>query len=285
MMLGITGGSGIYALSELVVEETRTLITPFGSPSGPITMGRIDGHPVAFVPRHGQDHTAPPHELNYRANIWALKSVGVTHLAAISAVGSLKEEIPPGEFVVVDQFIDVTRRRPLTFFDDVVVHVSIADPVCREFAALVAEASRQAGGRIHEGGTYVNIEGPQFSTRSESHWFRSMGGSVIGMTNATEARLAREAEIHFCTLAMVTDYDCWHEDEADVTVEGVLETVRKNGKVANRAIVELTRRFYSSYECRCNVCSGALTGAVMTNFAHLSPPKKERHKLLLGRFY
>jgi len=283
MKLGITGGSGIYGLEALVIDEEREIFTPFGKPSAPVVMGHIEGHPVAFVARHGLGHTIPPHRINYRANVWALKSVGVTHMAAISAVGSLKEELPPGTFVVVDQFIDLTRRRSLTFYDDVVTHVSIADPVCPEFAGLVAAAGEAAGGTIHRGGTYVNIEGPQFSTRAESQWYRSMGASVIGMTNATEARLAREAEMHFSTLAMVTDYDCWHETEEDVTVESVLQTIRQNGATANQAVVELAKAFYGGFESTCPMCQSALSGAVMTAPGTLSRGVMEHSALLLGR--
>jgi 5'-methylthioadenosine phosphorylase len=285
MMLGISGGSGIYNLSELIIDETREIWTPYGKPSSDVVRGRVNGHKVAFIARHGKGHTIPPHKLNYRANIWALKSVGVTHLVAISAVGSLVEELPPGDFVVVDQYIDLTRRRELTFYDDMAVHVSIADPVCGEFADLVALAGKLSGGTIHKGGTYVNIEGPQFSTRGESNWFRSMGASVIGMTNATEARLAKEAEMHFSTLAMVTDYDCWREGENDVTVESVLDTIKKNGEFANNVVVNLANLFYDGFTQSCSVCSNVLDGAVMTSHEFLSPAIKEKYNLLLGRFW
>ncbi|MBU1238735.1 S-methyl-5'-thioadenosine phosphorylase [Myxococcota bacterium] len=282
MKLGITGGSGIYGLDGLEIDEQREIFTPYGKPSAPLVLGRISGQPIVFIARHGLGHTIPPHKINYRANIWALKSLGVTHVVAISAVGSLKPELPPGDFVMVDQFVDLTRRRDLSFFDDVVVHVSIADPVCHEFAELVAVAGERAGGNIHRGGTYVNIEGPQFSTRAESNWYRSMGASVIGMTNATEARLAREAELHFSTLAMVTDYDCWHESEEDVTVESVMETMRHNGKIANQAVLELSRAFYGEFNASCSSCDHVLTGAVMTDPSTLSRTVREFHQMLLG---
>ena len=275
-MLGITGGSGIYQIPELQVEEQREIPTPFGMPSSAVSIGTLHGVRVAFLARHGESHLIPPHKVNYRANIWALKSAGATRLLAVSAVGSLREEMAPGEFVVVDQFVDLTRRREWTFFDSLAGHVSLADPVCANFAALVAQAAQAAGVRVHRGGTYVCIEGPQFSTRAESNWYRQMGAHVIGMTNATEARLAREAGLCFCTLAMVTDYDCW-KDEA-VTVESVMQVMQGNVGHARRTLEALCRNFEP---LPCTQCPHAIDGAVMTDLKRVAPRKLAELQLLL----
>ncbi len=278
MLLGITGGSGVYQIPELQIEERREVPTPFGMPSSPVSIGSLHGTRVAFLARHGEGHLVPPHKVNYRANVWALKSLGASHLLAVSAVGSLREEMAPGDFVVVDQFVDLTRRREGTFFDGLAGHVSLADPVCGDFAALVARAAETAGGRVHRGGTYVCIEGPQFSTRAESHWYRQMGAHVIGMTNATEARLAREAGLCFCTLAMVTDYDCWKEDEAHVTVESVMQVIHGNVEHARRTVAKLCRGFSPE---PCPKCPHALDGAIMTDLRRVAPRVLADLQLLL----
>lgn len=278
MLLGITGGSGVYQIPELQIEARREVPTPFGMPSSPVSIGTLHGTRVAFLARHGEGHLVPPHKVNYRANVWALKSLGASHLLAVSAVGSLREELAPGDFVVVDQFVDLTRRREGTFFDGLAGHVSLADPVCGDFAALVARAAEAAGGRVHRGGTYVCIEGPQFSTRAESHWYRQMGAHVIGMTNATEARLAREAGLCFCTLAMVTDYDCWKEDEAHVTVESVMQVIHGNVEHARRTVAELCRGFSPE---PCPKCPHALDGAIMTDLRRVAPRVLADLQLLL----
>ncbi len=267
-MLAITGGSGVYQIPEVTVTERREVPTPFGMPSSPVTLGRLGETPVAFLARHGEGHLIPPHRVNYRANVWALRSLGATHLLAVSAVGSLREELVPGHFVVVDQFIDLTRRRETTFFNELAGHVSLADPVCAEFAAIVATAAQGTGVSLHRGGTYVCIDGPQFSTRAESHWYRQMGAEVIGMTNATEARLAREAGLHFSTLAMVTDYDCWKEEEEHVTVESVMAVMRHNGEFARRTVVALAAALGPA---ACRRCPDAIRGAVMTDLARVAP--------------
>jgi len=267
-MLGITGGSGVYQIPEVKVTQCREIPTPFGMPSGPITLGTIGDTPVAFLARHGEGHLVPPHRVNYRANVWALKSVGATHLLAVSAVGSLREEFVPGHFVVVDQFIDMTRRRETTFFNELAGHVSLADPVCAEFAEAVAGAALTTGVTLHRGGTYVCIDGPQFSTRAESHWYRQMGAAVIGMTNATEARLAREAGLCFSTLAMVTDYDCWKEEEEHVTVESVMAVMKHNVEFARRTVVAVADSFGHA---RCTRCANAIHGAVMTDLHRVAP--------------
>lgn len=276
MMLGITGGSGVYQIPELRIQERREIPTPFGMPSSPVSIGTLHGTPVAFLARHGEGHLIPPHKVNYRANVWALKSLGATRLLAVSAVGSLREEMAPGDFVVVDQFVDLTRRREWTFFDALAGHVSLADPVCADFAAMVARAADAAGVRVHRGGTYVCIEGPQFSTRAESLWYRQMGAHVIGMTNATEARLAREAGLCFCTLAMVTDYDCW-KDEA-VTVEHVMHVMKGNVGHARRTLEELCRVPEPPI---CTKCPHAIDGAVMTDLRCIAPRVLAELQMLL----
>lgn len=236
--LGIIGGSGLYEMSALEDVEEIVLDTPFGAPSDVYVTGRIGGTPCAFLPRHGRGHRFAPHEINYRANIHGMLQLGVRHLLAISAVGSMREEIRPGDFVMVDQFIDRTWGRSSTFFEaGVVAHVGYGDPVDPTLAGLAADAARAAGVTVHRGGTYLCINGPQFSTRAESLLYRRWGVDVIGMTNATEAKLAREAQMAFATVALATDYDCWHEEEEDVDVAGVLAIVAKNAENA-RALVE-----------------------------------------------
>src|ERR1700753_2281131 len=228
-VLGVIGGSGLYDIEGLEGLQERRVETPYGPPSDVIVEGKLGGARVLFLPRHGRGHVHPPHLLNYRANICALKLLGATHLVSISAVGSMKEEIVPGHLVVVDQFIDLTKRRASTFFDDgLVAHVGFSDPVCPLLAAAPAGAAERAGAKVHRGGTYVCIEGPQFSTRAESNLYRSWGVDVIGMTAMPEAKLAREAELPYATIALATDYDCWHATEEVVTVEAVIAVLRKN---------------------------------------------------------
>ncbi len=243
-VLGILGGSGLYDLPGLVDREEVTVDTPFGAPSDVILRGRLGDVTLLFLPRHGRGHRIPPHRIDYRANVFALKKLGARQLLSVSAVGSLREAIAPGEFVVVDQFADFTRSRPPTFFDQpgCVVHVSLADPVDPALAAAVSGAAERAGAKVHHGGTYACIEGPQFSTRAESLMFRQLGFDVIGMTNAPEYRLAREAELPFATLAMATDYDCWHVSHEAVTVDQVIAVVGHNAELAKATLVELVAR-------------------------------------------
>ena len=235
--IGVIGGSGLYAMegvSDLV--EVR-VDTPFGAPSDAVLIGRVDGVPVAFLPRHGRGHRVAPHEINYRANIWALRSVGVRWLVSVSAVGSLREDVAPGDFVVVDQFVDRTRQRASSFFGEgIVAHVTFSDPVCGVARARLLDACREVGVTTHDGGTYVCMEGPQFSTRAESHLYRRWGADVIGMTNLPEAKPAREAEIAYTTLAMATDYDCWHESGEEVSVEAVIAVLKANAENAQRVL-------------------------------------------------
>lgn len=239
--LAVIGGSGIYQVQGLTGLREHRVQTPYGAPSDVIVEGTLGETRLLFLPRHGRGHPLPPHAVNYRANVCALKRLGATHLLSLSAVGSMKESIAPGDVVVVDQYIDFTRRRASTFFDaGLVAHVSFADPVCPLLADAAARAARAAGAKVHAGGTYVCIEGPQFSTRAESQLYRGFGVSVIGMTALPEAKLAREAELPYATLALVTDYDCWHETDDVVSVEGVLEVLRKNSELGKRVVVELS---------------------------------------------
>ena len=239
-VLAVIGGSGLYEIDGLTDVEKLQIDTPFGPPSDAIVRGRLGTTRLLFLPRHGQGHRIAPHEIPFRANLCALKMLGATHLVSISAVGSMKEEIAPGDVVIADQFIDLTKRRVSTFFEDGLVgHVGFADPVCDAMAGALAGAAERAGARVHRGGTYVCIEGPQFSSRAESLLYRSWGVSVIGMTAMPEAKLAREAELPYAVLALATDYDCWHESEEDVSVAAVLAVLTKNVAMARRAIAEL----------------------------------------------
>ncbi|WP_372707367.1 S-methyl-5'-thioadenosine phosphorylase [Brevundimonas sp.] len=241
-VIGVIGGSGLYDLDGLTDRQTLRLESPWGAPSDDLVTGTLDGVRLVFLPRHGQGHRLPPTAINARANIDVLKRAGCTDVVSVSAVGSLREELPPGTFVVVDQFIDRTVARPASFFGPgLVAHVSMADPVCPVLSAAAAAAARAAGAMTVEGGTYVVIEGPQFSTRAESELFRTWGCSVIGMTAMPEARLAREAELPYASVCMVTDYDCWRADTAHVEVAGVLATMRANAETARRMLGEVVR--------------------------------------------
>ncbi|MGQ0590925.1 MAG: S-methyl-5'-thioadenosine phosphorylase [Sphingosinicella sp.] len=239
--IGIIGGSGLYGIDALEDAQSIAVDTPWGEPSDELLIGRIGGIKFVFLPRHGRGHRIPPGDVNHRANVDALKRAGCTDLVAISAIGSLREELPPGHFVVVDQFIDRTVARPPSFFGPgLVAHVSMADPVCPRLSAWVAQAAEAAGAEVARGGTYVAIEGPQFSTRAESRAYRGWGGDVIGMTAMPEAKLAREAELPYALIGMVTDYDCWREGEA-VDVATIVARLHANADAARRLIVELAR--------------------------------------------
>ena len=237
--IGIIGGSGLYRMANLQDTNDHSIDTPFGKPSDNIVTGEIGGVRVAFLARHGRDHSLLPSEVPYRANIYALKQLGVRYLLSFSAVGSLREDIAPLDMVIPDQYIDLTRKRNSSFFGDgVVAHVSMANPVCSSLSSLLAQAVESSAPdvRLHRGGTYICVEGPQFSSRAESNWYRSMGANVIGMTNMPEAKLAREAQIAYAALAMVTDYDCWHPCEADVTTELAIATLMKNAERAQHIL-------------------------------------------------
>jgi 5'-methylthioadenosine phosphorylase len=277
-VLGVIGGSGIYDLEELRNADAIEVATPFGMPSGPIRRGTIGAAGVAFVARHGPGHVYSPSEVPYRANIHALKQVGATHILSLSAVGSLREELPPRSLVVPDQIIDRTVRGERSFFmDGIVAHVGLADPFCPRLQDAIAAAADAAGQAVHRGGTYVCIEGPQFSTRAESNLFRNWGATVIGMTAMPEARLAREAELCYATLAMVTDYDVWHETEEDVSVEVVLSNLHANSEAASRILRQLALAGLPERSCP---CSHALDDAIVTAPGAISPEVRARVSLL-----
>ena len=279
-VLAVIGGSGIYGLEDLEgVEEVR-VETPFGPPSDAVVRGRVKGSgtTMLFLPRHGRGHRVSPSEVNYRANVCALKMLGATHLVSVSAVGSMREEIAPGDLVVVDQFIDLTKRRVSTFFEGVAAHVPFADPVCPLLADAVARAAETTSARVHRGGTYVCIEGPQFSTRAESRVYRSWGVSVIGMTGMPEAKLAREAELSYALLALSTDYDCWHETEQAVTVEAVVAVLQKNAGLGREVVRKVAGDLPDAAK---SPARGALNNAVMTRRDLISPDVKARLAWLL----
>jgi len=281
LVLGVMGGSGLYDMEGLSELKEVRLATPFGEPSDAFLTGRLGSVRVVFLPRHGRGHRVSPTEINARANVWGMKALGVTRILSVSAVGSLREDVAPGDFVVVDQFIDRTRHRPDTFFErGVVAHVMFADPVCKELGDILAAAARELGVKVHHGGTYVNMEGPQFSTRAESRLYRSWGADVIGMTNLQEARLAREAEICYATLAMSTDYDCWHETHEDVTVEAILAVMRKNVSQAREVLRRSVPRIPAVRTCP---CKDALQYAIMTEPGRIPDEARDRLGLLLGR--
>ncbi len=281
-VLAVIGGSGLYEIPGLTDVESVPVETPFGPPSDTIVRGRLGDVVLLFLPRHGRGHRIAPHEIDSRANICAIKKLGATHLASISAVGSMREDIAPGDFVVVDQFIDQTKRRVSTFFDEgLVAHVGLADPVCADLSAALAAAAERAGARVHRGGTYVCIEGPQFSTRAESHLYRSWGVSVIGMTAMPEAKLAREAELPYALLALATDYDCWRGSEEDVSIDAVLKVLGNNVARARVAIGELARALPDPQR---SPATGALAAAMMTARDRIPPTTLARLDWLIGRY-
>jgi 5'-methylthioadenosine phosphorylase len=280
--LGVIGGSGIYEIAGLAGVEELSISTPFGPPSDRVIRGRLGDTTLLFLARHGQGHAIPPSDINFRANICALKLLGAEQLVSLSAVGSMKEDIHPGDVVVVDQYIDWTKRRTGTFFDSgIAAHVSFADPVCANLASALANAAERAGGRVVRGGTYLCMEGPQFSTRAESRLYRSWGVSVIGMTAMPEAKLAREAQLPYATLALATDYDCWHETEEAVSIEGVLSTMKANGELAKRTIAELVRELPNARE---SVAAHALDNAIVTPPARVSSEARARLQWLIGPY-
>ncbi len=288
-VVGIIGGSGLYQMDALENAQEQTIDTPFGAPSDVLVTGHVHGVPVAFLARHGRGHRLLPFEVPYRANIHAMKQLGVRYLLSVSAVGSLKENIKPLDMVLPDQFIDLTKRRDSTFFGQgAVAHVSMAQPVCAAVAGLLARAVRtvlagETAGHdvtLHEGGTYVCIEGPQFSSQAESHWFRSMGGSVIGMTNMPEAKLAREAQIAYSTLALMTDFDCWHPHEAHVSTDMALTNLLKNASRAQKVASECIRLLGA--EQPASEAHTALKNALVTQPDAMTPEVRARLAALLG---
>ena len=281
--VGIIGGSGLYELDGLADVRWRRVPTPFGAPSDAYCCGRLDGRPVIFLARHGRGHRFLPTEVNFRANIWGLKALGAEWVISVSAVGSMKEEIRPLDLVIPDQFFDATRRRAASFFGDGIVgHVGMADPVCGHLAALLDKAARQTGATVHRGGTYLCIEGPQFSTRAESRIYRGWGVDVIGMTNMPEAKLAREAELCYATLALATDYDVWHETHADVSVEAVVQNLRQNVATAADVLRRVIPTIRPPRPCE---CPRLLANAVITSPTVFPPATRRRLDLLLGKYF
>jgi 5'-methylthioadenosine phosphorylase len=281
--IGVIGGSGLYQMAALKVREERRIETPFGDPSDPYILGELDGRPVAFLPRHGRGHRLLPTELNYRANIYGFKLLGVEQLISVSAVGSMKLEYKPTDIVVPDQFYDRTRHRVDTFFGNgLVAHVSLAKPICPRLIGIGVEAASAAGATVHRGGTYVCMEGPQFSTRAESEIYRSHGVDVIGMTNLQEARLAREAEICYVSLAMITDYDCWHETEEAVSGESVMEVIAKNVVMSQEVVRQMVARLPEErHGCP---CPEALRHALITERSRIPAATLEALAPLVGRY-
>jgi 5'-methylthioadenosine phosphorylase len=281
--LGVIGGSGLYELDEISDIEELRMETPFGMPSDAIISGTLGSARLLFLPRHGRGHRIPPHRINYRANVLALKMAGAEQILSISAVGSMKEQIHPGDMVVIDQFIDRTKHRADTFFDDdgVVAHVGFAEPTDAQLAAALGAAARRTGAAVHQGGVYLCMEGPQFSTLAESHLYRSWGVSVIGMTNLPEARLAREAELPYATLAMATDYDCWHAGHAAVTVEAVIEMMLQNVAKARQIIVELAGDLPDPTG---RPATSALKGAIITHPDSISAAARHKLRPLIGKY-
>ena len=280
--IGIIGGSGLYAMPGLTEVREQIVETPFGNPSDAFILGELEGRKVAFLARHGRGHRILPSELNFRANIYAMKALGVERILSVSAVGSLKEEHKPTDFVIPDQFIDRTFARVATFFGDgVVAHVGFGDPVCASVCSAIEQACAQVGVVGKRGGTYVCMEGPQFSTRAESNLYRSWGADVIGMTNLQEAKLAREAELCYATMAMVTDYDCWRAGHDDVTVEQVVAVIHQNADNAAKIVRAAVACLPKERNC---ACAGALQFAVMTDPRAIPQASREKLSLLLGKY-
>ena len=281
-ILGVIGGSGLYEMEGMKNVRTVSVKTPFGEPSDAMVVGEVEGRTLAFLPRHGRGHRIIPSQINYRANIYALKKIGAKWVLSISAVGSMKENIRPGDIVVVDQFYDHTKFRPSTFFGDGVVgHIPFAAPVCPNLAGIAYAAAKKVVKRTHRGGTYICMEGPAFSTRAECRVYRKWGADVIGMTNMPEAKLAREAELCYATLALATDYDCWHESEEDVSIEAILAIIRKNVENSKMIIQEVARRLPGTDSCG---CGEALRHAVITDRKRIPAATRKRLSLFLGKY-
>ncbi len=280
--IGIIGGSGLYDMAELTDREEKTLTTPFGDPSGAYVIGTLRGRRVAFLARHGAGHRILPSELNFRANIYGFKVLGVERILSASAVGSLKEEYRPLDILVPDQFFDRTKGRISTFFGrGLVAHVAFAHPFCRTLSGIAADAAESVGATVHRGGTYVNMEGPQFSTLAESRLYRAWGMDVIGMTNLQEAKLAREAEICYATLALITDYDCWHPDHDAVTVDLIIANLLQNAKTAQKAIAEAVGRAGGDRTCE---CATALATALITQPQVVPEQTKKELAPIIGKY-
>jgi 5'-methylthioadenosine phosphorylase len=281
-VLGVIGGSGVYEMDSLESVQEINIDTPFGKPSSPVVLGILSGKTIAFIARHGIGHYISPSEINYRANIYALKSVGVDQVLSVSACGSLREDYEPGEIVIPNQLFDNTKNRKRTFFGEgLVAHISIADPFCSDLSELVAESVEMADGSVHRGGAFITIEGPRFSTRIESNVYRSWGMSIIGMTTSPEAYLAREAEMCYAVMAHVTDYDVWHISEEPVTVEMVIKILKSNTVLAQDSICNLVAQLPSDHSCGCR---NALRDALITDPKRIPEETRERLSLLVDRY-
>ena len=280
--IGVIGGSGLYQIEGRADIEEVKVKTPFGEPSDAITVGNLEGTRVAFLPRHGKGHRISPTELPARANIYALKSLGVEVIISINSAGSFKEEVRPGDMVIPHQIIDRTKSRASTFFEEgIVAHVPFAEPFCPVLSHILYQAAQEAGARVHQGGTFIVMEGPSFSTKAESYLHRSWGASIIGMTALPEAKLAREAEICYASVACVTDYDCWHETHEPVSIEMVLDIMRRNIDTAKRIIRIAASRIPEKREC---ACASALKNSIVTAPSHIPPKTKRDLNLLIGRY-
>ena len=280
--IGIIGGSGLYSMPGITDARERRIRTPFGDPSDAFVIGTLEGKRVAFLARHGRGHRVLPSEINYRANIYALKLLGVERIVSVSAVGSLKEELQPMDFLIPDQFYDRTRLRASTFFGrGLVAHVTFDKPTCAQLSAVLAEACDRARVKVHRGGTYICIEGPQFSTLAEAHVHRQLRFDVIGMTNATEAKLAREAEICYATIAMISDYDCWHPQHDAVTVAQIIDNLNRNAENAQNVIREAVRAMPAGRSCK---CGSALAHAIATERACIPAATRRRLAALVGKY-
>jgi 5'-methylthioadenosine phosphorylase len=280
--LAVIGGSGLYELPGIDAVEPVRLSTPFGEPSDELMRGRLGAVTVVFLPRHGRGHRLLPTEINYRANLFAMKQLGAEWLVSVGAVGSLREHLEPGHVVVPDQFVDRTVARPSTFFGQgIVAHVSLADPVCPVLSGILESAARGAGGTVHRGGTYLCMEGPQFSTRAESRLYRQWGADVIGMTNWQEAKLAREAEICFASLALVTDYDCWNPAADHVVIEEVLRILSANADLARRTVAGVAPQLPATRTC---ACARALATAIITDRSRIPAARRAELAPLLGKY-
>ena len=280
--IGIIGGSGLYGMPGLTDTRELRVKTPFGDPSDAIVIGTLEGRRVAFLARHGRGHRLTPSEINYRANICAMKMLGVERILSVSAVGSLRDDLPPLDFLIPDQFFDRTRLRVATFFGGgVVAHVGFDKPTCTNLSADIAEACDRAGVKAHRAGTYVCMEGPQFSTLAESHTYRQLRFDVIGMTNLTEAKLAREAELCYATIAMITDYDCWHPQHDAVTLDEIIENLSRNTANVQRVLHEVVRELPDARNCK---CGSALAHALLTDRAAISRATKKRLAPIIGKY-
>jgi 5'-methylthioadenosine phosphorylase len=281
--IGIIGGSGLYDMAELTDREERAIPTPFGDPSGPYVIGTLRERRVAFLARHGAGHRILPSELNFRANIYGFKVLGVERILSASAVGSLKEEYRPLDILVPDQFFDRTSGRISTFFGrGIAAHIAFAHPLCPDLSKVVADSAETVGATVHRGGTYVNMEGPQFSTMSESRLYRSWGMDIIGMTNLQEAKLAREAEMCYATIALVTDYDCWHPDHDSVTVDLIIANLMQNAATAQKTIAEAVSHLGGPRSC---ACKDALATAIITRPDHVPAQTKKDLEPIIGKYF